>query len=194
MRGRFNLRLLEHKKARSSFVLKRSFGCDTSVTCCAGKIAVQRSNWRAGLNRRSHARVRLSHTDSPFASPHGVRSVAHTADLFNHQGQFLSTVIQRIFGALIFKKIASQKTAKARTLDPIRERFYSAMRDCSDWRAERMLYKIKLASTAADLWLLRSDLHLCISQLHSQQVAAERINALIPAFEGLLPARQLSRI
>ena len=112
----------------------------------------------------------------------------------NPQESFLITVIERIFGVSSAKRDKTPKTDLPVKLDPIREHFYSAMRDCADSRAERMAYKIKVARTASELWLLRSDLHLCISQTHSQSVAAERINALIPAFKGLLPASQLSRI
>lgn len=102
-------------------------------------------------------------------------------------------VIQRIFGASIRSARAARRSQKL-TLDQLRQHLQSALVDCSGMPAHRLGYKINVSRTAGDLWLLRSDLYLCISQEHSQGVAAERINGLIPAFEGWLPASQLRRI
>ena len=68
------------------------------------------------------------------------------------------------------------------------------MVDCSGTPAHRLGHKINVCRTASDLWLLRRDLYQCISQEHTQGVAAESINRLIPAFEGWLPASQFKRI
>ena len=68
------------------------------------------------------------------------------------------------------------------------------MVDCSGTPAHRLGHKINVCRTASNLWLLRSDFYQCISQEHSQGVAAESINRLIPAFEGRLRASQLNRI
>lgn len=106
----------------------------------------------------------------------------------------MNMVIQRIFGTAISGPSDTEKAEKKQLLDGIRQSFHAALHDCSDVRAERVMYKINQARTPGELWLLRSDLHQCIAQIHSQSVAAERINNLIPVFEGLLPARQLSRI
>ena len=69
-----------------------------------------------------------------------------------------------------------------------------AMVDCSGTPAHRLGHKINVCRTASNLWLLRRDLYQRISQEHSQGVAAESINRLIPAFEGRLRASQLNRI
>ncbi|MBW8723242.1 MAG: hypothetical protein JF626_15720 [Polaromonas sp.] len=61
-------------------------------------------------------------------------------------------------------------------------------------RSQRVLYKISVAHTPSELWMLRSDLHQCISQAHTQSEAAERINSLIDVFAGWLPASQITRI
>ena len=79
-------------------------------------------------------------------------------------------------------------------IEQIRESLLALLHDCRDMRTQRLIYQIKVAKTPSDLWLLRSDLHQCIAQTHSQSEAAERINSLIEVFEGWLPADQLLRI
>lgn len=95
-------------------------------------------------------------------------------------------VFRRIFGALV-----PAIHGRPRPIEQIRSGLEAALHDCSGIRTQRMNYRIKAARTPADLWLLRSDLHQCIAQAHSQAVAAERINHLIPFFAGWVPARQL---
>jgi len=80
------------------------------------------------------------------------------------------------------------------TLVQIQQALHAAVCDCTDIRAQRVNYKIDQAKTPADLWALRSDLHQCIAQVHSERVAASRINDLAGLFEGWLPASQLTRI
>ena len=80
------------------------------------------------------------------------------------------------------------------TLAQIRQQLYGALHDCKGMDAQRVIYKINLAGTPGDLWLLRSDLHQCISRTHDQAEAARRINALLETFCGWIPAIQLSRI
>lgn len=102
--------------------------------------------------------------------------------------------LKRIFG------IARQEQSRPFALrtqlpiEQIRRSLHAALHDCNDIRAQRVIYKINIAKTPADLWLLRSDLLQCIAQVHSQQVTAERINNLITVFEGWLPVSQLLRI
>ena len=105
----------------------------------------------------------------------------------------MNLVIRRIFGTALRPASAARRSQKL-TLEQLRQSLQGALVDCSGMPADRLAYKIHVARTAADLWLLRSDLHQCISQAHSQNLAAERINALIPAFAGWLPASQLRRI
>jgi len=76
----------------------------------------------------------------------------------------------------------------------IRQGLHLCIQDCPDTAAQKVAYKINLAKTPADLWLLRSDLHQCISHTHDQAEAARRINALLEAFRGWIPAAQLTRI
>lgn len=102
--------------------------------------------------------------------------------------------LQRIFGTSSIHPADPSKPTARPDLAQLRASLHAALHDCTDMQAQRMIYKINVAQTAAELWQLRSDLYQCISQVHSQAVAAERVNALIPAFEGLLPARQITRI
>lgn len=76
----------------------------------------------------------------------------------------------------------------------IKHALHLSIQDCQGMAAQRVVYKINLAETPADLWLLRSDLHQCISRTHDQSEAAKRINALLDIFSGWIPADQLTRI
>ena len=80
------------------------------------------------------------------------------------------------------------------TLEQIRHRLYQALADCQDMATQRAIYKINVALTPSELWLLRCDLHQCIARVHDQAEASRRINALLDAFEGWVPARQLTAI
>lgn len=80
-------------------------------------------------------------------------------------------------------------------LAQIKQQMHLTLHDCSaSVGAQRMIFKINLAETPAELWQLRSDLHLCISRLHGQVEAARRINTLLTAFGGWIPPTQLVRI
>ena len=80
------------------------------------------------------------------------------------------------------------------TRDQIRDRLYQALADCKDMNAQRVIYKINVAPTPADLWLLRCDLHQCIARVHNQGEATRRINDLLDAFEGWVPSGHLTPI
>lgn len=107
----------------------------------------------------------------------------------------MNTVIRRIFGtaAPAFSD-PGRAPLHRRPVEQIRESLQTLLDDCQDMRSQRVLYKIRVAQTPSELWLLRSDLHQCISQAHTQTEAADRINSLIEVFEGWLPAGQLTRI
>ncbi len=102
-------------------------------------------------------------------------------------------LIQRIFGTSVSGG-SSAINRRQLPIEQIRHSLRSTLDDCEDIRAQRVKFKINAARTPADLWMLRSDLHQCISQVHSQRVAVERINSLVSVFEGWLPASQLTRI
>lgn len=90
---------------------------------------------------------------------------------------------------------ARQPAPPARlTLDEIRHRLYQALADCKDMSTQRVIYKINVAASPAELWQLRCDLHQCIARLHNQTEATRRINDLLDAFEGWVPSGQLAQI
>lgn len=90
---------------------------------------------------------------------------------------------------------ARQPAPPARlTLEQIRHRLYQALLDCKDMSTQRVIYRINVANTPADLWLLRCDLHQCIARVHNQAEATRRINGLLDAFEGWVPSGQLTAI
>jgi hypothetical protein len=106
----------------------------------------------------------------------------------------VNTVIKRILGIAAPVFSDSRRPVSRVPIEQIRESLLALLHDCRDMRTQRLIYQIKVAKTPSDLWLLRSDLHQCIAQTHSQSEAAERINSLIEVFEGWLPADQLLRI
>ena len=99
-----------------------------------------------------------------------------------------------IFSAL--QIVSSAPAAHTRApLEQIRQQMHLTLHDCSaSVGAQRMIFKINLAQTPAELWQLRSDLHLCISRLHGQAEAARRINTLLAGFAGWIPPTQLVHI
>ncbi|MFN3570842.1 MAG: hypothetical protein ACK4VX_11250 [Polaromonas sp.] len=97
---------------------------------------------------------------------------------------------------MVISIFAARQPAPARplTLEQIRQRLYLALADCKDMGTQRAIYRINLAATPEELWLLRCDLHQCIARVHSESEATRRINDLRDAFEGWVPARQLTPI
>lgn len=79
-------------------------------------------------------------------------------------------------------------------LAALRAQVKSIVGDIDGRPAEQLRHRISVCLDATDLWLLRPDLHMVIARAHSEVVACERINSLIPHFAGWLPARQLQPI
>lgn len=102
----------------------------------------------------------------------------------------MNTVLQRLFGSSTRK----QTPIVGAPLAEIQLSLRDALGGCHGVRADRLLYKIDLAKTPAELWALRSDLHQCIAQVHTESLAAERINDLTGVFAGWVPVGQLSKI
>jgi hypothetical protein len=102
--------------------------------------------------------------------------------------------IRRLFGITVPESQGPVASNKRLPLEQVKASLHNTLHDCRDLRAQRIIYKIDIAKTPSDLWLLRSDLYQCISQTHSQSEAVNRINDLVPVFEGWLPARHLTRI
>lgn len=103
-------------------------------------------------------------------------------------------VVQRIFEVFRPNFLNSKARNNRLPIKDIRVCFHKALHDCRTSGAQRLIYRINVATSPTELWLLRTDVHQCIAQNHSQSEAATRINLLIPAFGGWLPASQLKQI
>jgi hypothetical protein len=108
--------------------------------------------------------------------------------------QTVNTLIQRFFERAFEMTDIKNRGRHKTSLSDIKTSLREAVQDCTYARSQSVGYKIDNAKTPAELWALRSDLHQCIAQHHSERVAAARINDLAILFEGWLPASQLTRI
>lgn len=102
--------------------------------------------------------------------------------------------IARIVQAALTPRQNARKPVSVKDLATIRQALLSSIEDCISLPAQRLRLKIDNAKTPQELWMLRNDAYQLISQRHNQSIAAERINALIRAFEGSLARKQLVKI
>ena len=102
----------------------------------------------------------------------------------------MNMILQRLFGALTRKPAP----ISGLPLADIQRNLCEALYECQGVRVDRLLYKINTAKTPAELWALRSDLHQCIAQIHTEGEAAHRINGLSAVFKGWIPGTQLTKI
>jgi hypothetical protein len=79
-------------------------------------------------------------------------------------------------------------------LSELRDRTREVLRDCTGVEADRLRIRIGCAADASDLWLMRCDIFQVVANQHLQSVAANRINALLPAFDGWLPRSLLAPV
>lgn len=79
-------------------------------------------------------------------------------------------------------------------IDDVREQVRRALAGCEGPLAERMRWRIDAARTAQDLWLMRGEVFQLVAAAYCQAEAQQRVNALLPAFEGWLPARLLTTV
>ena len=102
----------------------------------------------------------------------------------------MKMVLKRILGA----STRQPKPAIGAPLAEIQLSLREALGGCQGVLADRLLFRIDSAKTPAELWGLRSDLHQCIAQVHTESAAALRINGLSHVFAGWVPAAQLAKI
>ncbi|MBC5767539.1 hypothetical protein [Ramlibacter albus] len=79
-------------------------------------------------------------------------------------------------------------------LSELRDRTRDVLRDCTGVEADRLRIRIGCAADASDLWLMRCDIFQVVANQHLQTVAANRINDLLPAFDGWLPRSLLAPV
>jgi hypothetical protein len=103
----------------------------------------------------------------------------------------------RSFSLSLPFRLSSNREAKKperMSLSQIKLQLELAMQDLAGTTVDLLRFKIRNAREVQALWLLRSDVHQIISMRQSQQEAAQRINALLPCFEGWIPSKSLVRI
>jgi hypothetical protein len=76
----------------------------------------------------------------------------------------------------------------------LRERTVALLSDCEGPTCERLRHRLQAARSANDLWLARSEIFQQVASQHCQAQAAQRIDGLLPLFEGWLPARMLTPV
>ena len=92
------------------------------------------------------------------------------------------------------RKPEPEHAASKMALAQIKLQVELSFQDIEGIEAIRLRLKITASRDVQDLWLLRSDIYQLIARRLNQQVAAQRINALLPCFEQWLPARALTKI
>lgn len=79
-------------------------------------------------------------------------------------------------------------------IEALRRRLLALLDDCDGFEVGRLRWRLHTAESAQELWLLREGIFQVVARQHCQAQAIERINALVPAFRSLLPARALSQL
>lgn len=87
-----------------------------------------------------------------------------------------------------------RRTPSLQDLASIRAALLLCLQDCDDASTARLQAKIAQAHAPQELWLLRNDAYQLIARIHNQSIAAERINKLLPVFQGWIEPRQIVRI
>jgi len=79
-------------------------------------------------------------------------------------------------------------------IEAVRAQVLATLDDCAGPDCQRLRWRLHTAESARDLWLLRGPVFQIVASQHCQSLAAERINALIPAFEQVLPTAMVTRV
>lgn len=85
------------------------------------------------------------------------------------------------------------RPAEAR-VEAVRQQLLAVLDDCHGFECDRLRWRVHMAESGQELWLLRDAVFQVVSNQHCQAQATERINRLVPAFQTVLPARLLSRV
>ena len=64
-----------------------------------------------------------------------------------------------------------------------------ALADCAP--QDRLRLQLAHATTGQQIWQMRCEMYQVIAHSHCESEAVRRLDALLPAFEGLLPASML---
>ncbi len=105
----------------------------------------------------------------------------------------MNSIFDRLSSAINVRLPFREPTPVRRLhLSVIRKQLVNALQDCDDRSSQRVAFEIQVANSAQDLWLLRTDVHRCISLAYSQEEASARIDPLAASFIGWLPPHQLA--
>jgi len=102
--------------------------------------------------------------------------------------------LTRLLSVAFKPREPARRVPRLKDIAPIRNHLLRTIEDCMTQQAHRLRAQIEGAGSPQELWLLRNDAFQLISQQHSQQVAAQRIDSLIQVFDGWLDPKQLVRI
>ena len=104
------------------------------------------------------------------------------------------SVFDRLFHRALYSRTAPRTPPSLKAMQRVRSALLQCVEDCEGGQVARLRLQVEKARTAQELWLLRNDAYQVVSQHHNQCVAAERINKLLPLFNGLVAPSQLSKI
>jgi hypothetical protein len=79
------------------------------------------------------------------------------------------------------------------SLDQIRLQVLAAVADCCGTAAERVRMQVRKVRSGSDLLLLRGDIYQLVACEHCEAEARRRINELLPALKGRVPAAASAR-
>ena len=92
------------------------------------------------------------------------------------------------------RRLSGQRRADSADLTRIRHAMLERVLDCELKTVRRIRMQLADATSAVQLWLLRSEIYQAISEQFGQAEAALRVESLRPLFQGFLPAKQLRAI
>jgi hypothetical protein len=96
--------------------------------------------------------------------------------------------------SLPFQFSKHKAQAQRATLSQIKLRVELSIQELEGQDAERLRYKIRGTREVSDLWMMRSDVYQLISKRQNQAEAAQRVNTLLPLFEGWIPRQQMTQV
>lgn len=92
------------------------------------------------------------------------------------------------------RRLSGQRVADSADLTRIRAAMLERVIDCELKTVRRIRVQLAGATSAVQLWLLRSEVYQAISEQFGQAEAAARVESLRPLFRGFLPTKQLRAV
>ena len=92
------------------------------------------------------------------------------------------------------QRLSGPRVADSADLTRIRAAMLERVIDCELKTVRRIRVQLAGATSAMQLWLLRSELYQALSEQFGQAEAAARVDTLRPLFQGFLPSKQLRAV